>query len=379
MIVGSAPARVGLLGNPSDGYGGRTLGLAVNRFQATVEVEAANGLEIIGNDDDRPRWTSLAELVDRVDRHGYGTGPQLLVATIRTLADVADSIGHPGFDRLGCTVRYHTTIPRSVGLGGSSALIIAAIRAVGGLTGLELPDPVLASGIAAFANSYCLPAPPPGWAVASSLHGRRFVAALRRGDVLLCQFHPELSGAYGLELMRRWLTRARRPLPRRESQTRAGLTLRIVPCLDVRHGEVVKGIRFQGLRRAGVPAERAALYERQGADEWGEPRPLPEPVNVDSLGEYHAALARGGTVYLVSYDRPGGYGRSDLGQGRRVQVEFVSANPTGPLHVGHGRGAAYGATVADLLQAVGFGVHREDYVNDAGRQMDILDASVWLR
>ncbi|WP_295579404.1 arginine--tRNA ligase [uncultured Lamprocystis sp.] len=73
------------------------------------------------------------------------------------------------------------------------------------------------------------------------------------------------------------------------------------------------------------------------------------------------------------------YGRSQLGAGRRVQVEFVSANPTGPLHVGHGRGAAYGAAVADLLAAVGYEVHREYYVNDAGRQMDILATSVWLR
>jgi len=73
------------------------------------------------------------------------------------------------------------------------------------------------------------------------------------------------------------------------------------------------------------------------------------------------------------------YGRSDLGAGKKVQVEFVSANPTGPLHVGHGRGAAYGAAVADLLEAIGYEVHREYYVNDAGRQMDILAASVWLR
>ncbi|MCU7929552.1 MAG: arginine--tRNA ligase [Candidatus Thiodiazotropha sp. (ex Codakia rugifera)] len=73
------------------------------------------------------------------------------------------------------------------------------------------------------------------------------------------------------------------------------------------------------------------------------------------------------------------YGRSDLGNGKRVQVEFVSANPTGPLHVGHGRGAAYGSVVADLLEAVGFEVHREYYVNDAGRQMDILATSIWLR
>ena len=74
-----------------------------------------------------------------------------------------------------------------------------------------------------------------------------------------------------------------------------------------------------------------------------------------------------------------GYGRSSMGAKRPIQVEFVSANPTGPLHVGHGRGAAYGAAVANLLNAAGFLVHREYYVNDAGRQMDILAASVWLR
>ena len=62
-----------------------------------------------------------------------------------------------------------------------------------------------------------------------------------------------------------------------------------------------------------------------------------------------------------------------------MQVEFVSANPTGPLHVGHGRGAALGASIANLLDATGFEVQREYYVNDAGRQMDILAASVWLR
>jgi arginyl-tRNA synthetase len=73
------------------------------------------------------------------------------------------------------------------------------------------------------------------------------------------------------------------------------------------------------------------------------------------------------------------FGRSQLGGGKRVQVEFVSANPTGPLHVGHGRGAAFGATVANLLEAIGYQVHREYYVNDAGRQMNILAASVWLR
>lgn len=73
------------------------------------------------------------------------------------------------------------------------------------------------------------------------------------------------------------------------------------------------------------------------------------------------------------------FGRSDLGQGTRVLLEYVSANPTGPLHVGHGRSAAYGASLANLLKIAGYDVSSEYYVNDAGRQMDILAASVWLR
>ena len=73
------------------------------------------------------------------------------------------------------------------------------------------------------------------------------------------------------------------------------------------------------------------------------------------------------------------YGRSQLGQGKKIQVEFVSANPTGPLHVGHGRGAAIGASLASVLAAAGYHVTREFYVNDAGRQMDILALSTWLR
>ena len=73
------------------------------------------------------------------------------------------------------------------------------------------------------------------------------------------------------------------------------------------------------------------------------------------------------------------YGHSTLGKGRKILLEYVSANPTGPLHVGHGRHAAYGACLANLLAATGHAVHREYYVNDAGRQMDILALSVWLR
>jgi arginyl-tRNA synthetase len=73
------------------------------------------------------------------------------------------------------------------------------------------------------------------------------------------------------------------------------------------------------------------------------------------------------------------YGRSQFGLGKRIQVEFVSANPTGPLHVAHGRHAAFGASLSNLLEAAGFNVQREYYINDAGRQMDILALSAWLR
>lgn len=73
------------------------------------------------------------------------------------------------------------------------------------------------------------------------------------------------------------------------------------------------------------------------------------------------------------------FGKSSQGQGKKVLLEYVSANPTGPLHVGHGRGAAFGASLANILTASGFDVSREYYVNDAGRQMDILAVSIWLR
>jgi arginyl-tRNA synthetase len=78
-------------------------------------------------------------------------------------------------------------------------------------------------------------------------------------------------------------------------------------------------------------------------------------------------------------DQGADYGRQEQRERPRILLEFVSANPTGPLHVGHGRHGAYGATVGNLLEAAGYTVDREYYVNDAGRQMDILGLSVWLR
>jgi len=121
-----------------------------------------------------------------------------------------------------------------------------------------------------------------GWDVAITDHGGPFIAAMRRGGVLACQFHPELSGPWGLGVIRDWLVAgvaaSREPgfdgeegiEGRGIEASRRGdgsLTRRVIPCLDVRDGRVVKGVRFQALRDAGDPAESAAAYEAQGADE----------------------------------------------------------------------------------------------------------------
>ncbi len=109
--------------------------------------------------------------------------------------------------------------------------------------------------------------------------------------------------------------------------------------------------------------------------------PLLERVEVAGAGFLNLFLrpAAKRSVIKQVLTQGGDYGRIDVGSGQTVQVEFVSANPTGPLHVGHGRGAAYGDSLANVLHAVGYEVQREYYINDAGRQVDVLVLSVWLR
>ena len=106
-----------------------------------------------------------------------------------------------------------------------------------------------------------------------------------------------------------------------------------------------------------------------------------ERVDVAPPGFINFTLKSGAVLDVLSDILGAGarYGESAQGAGSYVQIEFVSANPTGPLHVGHGRGAAYGSALTRLLRATGTRVHAEYYVNDAGRQMDILALSVWLR
>ncbi len=160
-------------------------------------------------------------------------------------------------------------------------------------------------------------------------------------------------------------------------QAELTLEIQIERARDRRHGDFASNIAMTLARRAGCKPRE--LAERIVAA-------LPQVAEVSRVEvagpgfiNFHMAPHAFQQVVKAILEAGEAFGRSDVGQGRRVQVEFVSANPTGPLHVGHGRGAAYGAAVADLLVAAGFQVHREYYVNDAGRQMDILATSLWLR
>ena len=146
---------------------------------------------------------------------------------------------------------------------------------------------------------------------------------------------------------------------------------------DEKHGDFASNIALALAKQAGMkPRELADMIIRA----------LPADAAVGKVEiagpgfiNFFLAADAGSDVVRRILEQGDSFGRSDIGKGQRVQLEFVSANPTGPLHVGHGRGAAYGASLANLLDAAGYNVHREYYVNDAGRQMNILAASVWLR
>ncbi len=148
-------------------------------------------------------------------------------------------------------------------------------------------------------------------------------------------------------------------------------------CRDKSHGDFACNVAMELAKTARRnPRELAELIVAAlPASE------LVKQVNIAGPGFINFTLTQQATLGVVAevLEQGSDFGKSRLGEGKKIQLEFVSANPTGPLHVGHGRGAAYGASVANLLEAAGYQVHREYYVNDAGRQMDILGTSVWLR
>lgn len=143
------------------------------------------------------------------------------------------------------------------------------------------------------------------------------------------------------------------------------------------HGDLATNVALTLAKPAGKPPRELAQRIVDALDE----SPLVERLEVAGPGFINIFLTGAAHFDVVKRIQQQGaeFGRSDLGGGKRVLIEFVSANPTGPLHVGHGRGAAYGDTLGRILEASGYDVEREYYVNDAGRQMDILGLSIWLR
>jgi arginyl-tRNA synthetase len=146
---------------------------------------------------------------------------------------------------------------------------------------------------------------------------------------------------------------------------------------DPRHGEFATHVALRLAKGAGRnPRELAQRIV--GAL---PPSPLVAGTEVAGAGfiNFHLTCDAHARELASIHELGERYGRGESGAGERVVVAFVSANPTGPLHVAHGRHAVYGSAVANLLAASGYAVHRELYVNDAGRQMDILAVSAWLR
>jgi len=153
--------------------------------------------------------------------------------------------------------------------------------------------------------------------------------------------------------------------------------IQVTPSKDPDQGDFASNIAMMLAKTAGkAPRELAQLIVAQISA-----HDAIEKIEVAGPGFINFFMASEASYLVVNNIINLGekYGQSDYGKGQKIQVEFVSANPTGPLHVGHGRGAAYGATLANLLRYVGFEVQNEYYVNDAGRQMDILGTSTWLR
>ncbi|WP_370276430.1 arginine--tRNA ligase [Roseovarius indicus] len=151
----------------------------------------------------------------------------------------------------------------------------------------------------------------------------------------------------------------------------------VEPPRDAAHGDMVTNAAMVLAKPAGMkPRDIAgALAERLSGESWIESAEVAGPGFLNLRlsasvwqGVIHKALAGGEA-----------FGRSEMGKGQKVNVEYVSANPTGPLHVGHTRGAVFGDALASLLDYAGYDVTREYYINDGGAQVDVLARSVYLR
>lgn len=143
------------------------------------------------------------------------------------------------------------------------------------------------------------------------------------------------------------------------------------------HGDWATNIAMQLAKPFGCPPrDLAALIIEKIAE-----NDVIEKIEIAGPGFMNFTLTPRWMTEVVTeaLEKKGDYGRTDHGKGRRVQVEFVSANPTGPLHMGHGRGAVVGSMTASILEYAGWDVQREYYINDAGLQMELLGKSAQAR
>ncbi len=155
------------------------------------------------------------------------------------------------------------------------------------------------------------------------------------------------------------------------------LSFTVERCKDPSHGDLASNVALVGAKVAQLPprslAEKviSALPKHQSIT----------VIEIAGPGFINFKLADSAHLEVISKIFSAGdeFGAQIQTEPKHILIEFVSANPTGPLHVGHGRGAAFGSSLANLLEFTGHQVHREYYINDAGRQMDILAVSVWFR
>jgi len=154
-------------------------------------------------------------------------------------------------------------------------------------------------------------------------------------------------------------------------------SIQVTRTKDATHGDFACNIALTLAKAAGKAPRELAEAICQALPSGGNL----EKTEIAGPGFINFFLSSDTTQSVIKtvLEQKAAYGTSSIGEGKKIQIEFVSANPTGPLHVGHGRGAAYGASLATLLRATGFEVDCEYYVNDAGRQMNILATSIWLR
>jgi arginyl-tRNA synthetase len=157
--------------------------------------------------------------------------------------------------------------------------------------------------------------------------------------------------------------------------------LQITRTKDAAHGDFTCNVAMMLSKQAGKPPRDIAQAIIDAIGALDTPGDFINKIEIAGPGFINFFLAQESTLNIIKDILSAGndFGQSNAANHEKVQIEFVSANPTGPLHVGHGRGAAYGATLASLMRAVGFDVDCEYYVNDAGRQMNILATSIWLR